>query len=161
MSCYQTIALRLPNRAASQYSGYDFNSVVEFQGNLVFFGDTGIFEEGGGTLAGVDIDAHIDLPLHDFGKREQKSIEAVGLGYEAEDAMTVTITPDETVAHARAITFPPTKSGQVQQDDLVTLRKVANGKGRYWGVRIANTNGCDFSIDYVGLAPVVLKRRSI
>ena len=160
MSCYQTIALRLPNRAASQYSGYDFNSLVEFQGNLVFFGDAGIFEEGGGTLAGTDIDAHIDLPLHDFGKREQKSIEAVGLGYETGGSLLMTITPDEVVAHARAITFAPTKAGQVQQDDLITLRKVANGRGRYWGVRIANIDGCDFSIDYVGLAPVVLKRRS-
>ena len=330
MSCSQTIALRLPNRATSQYLGYDFDSLVEFQGKLVFFGDDGIFEEGGGTLDGADIDAHFDLPLHDFGKREQKSIEAAGLGYETEGSLLMTITPDEVVAHAREITFTPTKdaddttsaktaiidiadnhgsltsvgirsvefkkdgvllaltafdvvcyatttnpvaylpvyafdtskdktssgfgqswqsqtgqvadqrlicvfnttqqfneivinnfhqagatttpgaqnikiyltpdsitstvygsaisnsqevfdgsitkhvasdviedqdltlalTAQLQQDDMVTLRKVANGRGRYWGVRVANIDGCNFSIDYVGLAPVVLKRRS-
>ena len=161
MSDRLTIALNIGARAASQYLNYPFDSVVEFQGKAVFFGEGGIFEEGGGTQHGEDIQAWVELPLHDFERREQKSIEAVDLGYEAEDTLVMTITPDEQAVHARQIEFAPTKPGQVQQDGMVTLKKVANGKARYWGVRVENTDGGDFSIDYVALAPVVLKRRSL
>jgi hypothetical protein len=162
MSCDSlTLALRLENFAASQYVGYPFNSVVEFNGKAVFFGDDGIFEEGGGTLDGTDIASWVDFPLHDFGKREQKSIEALDLGFEAAADLIVTLTPDEKTDYARVVPMSPVKSGSGQQDGMQTLRKVANGKARYWGVRIANTEGSDFSIDYLALAPVVLNRRAM
>lgn len=160
MSDKLTIALNLAENAASQYIGYPFDSVVQFQGKLVFFGETGVFEEGGGLLGAAAISAWVDLPLHDFGSQAQKSIEAVDIGYEASGTLTMTITPDQVVANARAITLAPVKAGQVQQDGMITLTRVANGKARYWGVRVANTAGCDFSLDYIALAPVFLKRRS-
>lgn len=160
MSDTLTIAMNLKEQAPSQYVGYPFDSVVSFKGKLVFFGESGVFEEGGGLLNATPISAWIDLPLHDFGAREQKSIEAVDVGYEAPAGVTVTLTPDEETAYAREITLPPVKAGSVQQDSMVTLRKVAHGKARYWGVRVANIAGGDFSLDFLALAPVVLKRRS-
>ena len=161
MSDRLTLSMRTENKAVSQYVDYPFDAVVSFNGKAVFFGATGIFEEGGGTLDGVDIDAWFNLPLHDFEKREQKSIEAVDIGFESATEVVLTLTPDEQAVHAREVTFTPVKAGGGQQDGMQTLRKVANGKARYWGVRVANTEGSDFSADYIAIAPVVLKRRSM
>jgi hypothetical protein len=160
MSDRLTIALNLTNKAASQYTSMPFDSAVEFNGKLVFFGDTGIFEEGGQTDNGVEIAAWVDTRLHDFGDRGQKSIEAFDCGYESAGPLSLTLTGDEDSAHARAFTLTPVLSGQKQQDGMVTLRKCAYGDARYWGVRVANTAGCDFSLDFLALAPVFLKRRS-
>lgn len=158
MSETLTIALRLENKAPTQYTNFPFNSIVEFGGTPIVFGDTGIFTLEGATDNGTEIDAYFDLPLHDFSTRRQKLMAAVDVGFETSDDLTVTITPDEKSAYSRAVTISPPLSGQVQQDGYRTLPKVANGRGRYWGVRVANTNGCDFSVDYLALAPVFLKR---
>lgn len=161
MSDRLTIALNTNNKAPSQYLDMPFDSVVEFNGKAVFFGETGVFEEGGGTDDGEYISAWIDTPLHDFGKREQKSIEALDIGYESTGNLTLTLSGAEHDDHARTFILEPVRLDQVQQDGMQTLRKYKYGKARYWKVRVANVDGCDFSIDYLALAPVVLKRRSL
>ena len=156
-----TIAMNLSTKAPSQYLNSAFDSAVEFNGKLVLFGTAGIFEEGGQTDNGTAITAWVDTPIHDFGKREQKSIEAFDVGYESAGDLQVTLFGDEDVTHARVFTMPDVKPGQVQQDSMRTLKKYRYGKARYWKVRVENTAGCDFSLDYIALAPVVLARRSL
>jgi len=156
-----TIALNVNNKAPSQYFDMPFNSVVEFNGKTVFFGESGVFEEGGQTDDGEDISAWVVFPNHDFGRREQKSIEAFGIGYETSGNLSLTLYGAENDAHARTFTLEPVRDDQVQQDYMQTLKKYKYGKARYWTVKIANVAGCDFSIDYMALAPVVLKRRSM
>lgn len=160
MSDRFTIALNLANKAPSQYLDAPFDSVAEFNGKLVFFGASGIFEEGGQTDNGVAISAWFDSPLHDFGRREQKYIEAYDIGYESSGSLTMTLYADEDATNARSFTLAPVKPGQVQQDMMKTLTKYRYGKGRYHKVRVANVAGGDFSVDYIALAPVFLKRRS-
>jgi hypothetical protein len=155
-----TIALNLNSLAPSQYLEMQFDSVVEFNDKLVCFGPTGVFEEGGQTDDGAAILAWIDTPLHDFGDYRQKRIEAYDIGYESAGSITVTLYSDEDTAHAREFTLSPVKSGQAQQGVTKTLAKSAYGKGRYHKVRVANVAGCDFSLDYLALAPVFLQRRS-
>ena len=158
MSDRLTIALNLKNKAPSQYLDMPFDSAVEFNGKLVFFGETGIFEEGGQTDNGTVINAWIDTPIHDMGRREQKSIEAFDVGYETAGELTLTLYGDEDIEHAREFILAPVREGQVQQDGVRTLKKYRWGKARYWKVRVANVEGCDFSLDYLALAPVVYKR---
>ena len=159
MSDRLTIVTNTSNIAPSQYLSIPFDSAVEFNGKLVWFGDTGIYEETGDTDAGTEVLAWIDTPVHDFNSREQKTIEAIDIGYEAEEGLTVTLYGDEDTTHARELTFEPTKLGQVQQDGVKTLKKHKYGKARYWKVRVANVDGGDFSLDFLALAPVFLKRR--
>ena len=158
MSDRLTIAMNTMNKAPSQYTNMPFDSVVEFNGKLVMFGDTGIFEEGGTTDAGTAISWWLDTPTHDFESREQKTIEAYDIGYEPVGNVTVTLTGDEDTTHARAYTLAPTKTGQVQQDMFKTLKKYLYGKARYWKVRVAGTG--NFSLDFLALAPVFLKRKA-
>jgi hypothetical protein len=155
-----TIALNTLLKAPSQYINMPFDSVVEFNGKAVFFGESGVFEECGQDDDGTSISAWIDTPLHDFGRPDQKSIEAFDLGYESSGNLTVTLYAAEDDVHARTFTVTPRRPDQVQQDETRTLKKYKYGKSRYWGVRIANVNGCDFSLDYFALAPVFYKRRS-
>jgi hypothetical protein len=161
MSDRLTVAVNLLNKAPSQYFGVAFNSVVEFNGKLVYFGDSGVFEEGGDTDDGVAISAWFNTPLHDFGRREQKGIEAYGLGYESDGELTFTLYGAENDTHARAYTIEPVRAGQVQQDHMQTLKKYRYGKSRYWMVQVKNVEGSDFSVDNIELAVVVYKRRSI
>lgn len=159
MSDRFTIALNLANKAPSQYLDAPFDSVVEWGGKLVFFGESGIFEEGGSTDDGTAISAWVDTPLHDFGSRGQKEIAAYDIGYEAGGSVKITLYADEDVTNARSFTHAAVKSGQVQQDGMKTLTRYAYGKGRYWKVRLENVAGCDCSFDYLALAPIFLKRR--
>lgn len=160
MSDSLTIVLNTTNKAPSQYLNIPFTSVVEFGGELVWFGESGIYEEGGNTDNGTAISAWFDTPLHDFGKREQKELAAFDIGYETSGSLTLTITGDEDTTNARAFTLAPVRAGQLQQDNTKTLPKHKYGRKRYWGVRVANVGGCDFSVDYLALAPVILKRRA-
>jgi hypothetical protein len=159
MSDRLTIAMNTNNKAPSQYLSIPFDSAVELNGKLVWFGETGVFEEGGATDNDEEILAWVDTPIHDFGRREQKSIEAFDVGYESSGSLALTLYGDEDVINARSFTLMQSKTGQVQQDGTQTLKKYRYGKARYWKVRIANVDGCDFSVDYLALAPVVLKRR--
>ncbi len=161
MSDRLTIALNLLNKAPSQYFDIPFNSVVEFNGKLVYFGDTGVFEEGGDTDAGEEIVAWFNTPNHDFGRREQKGIEAFGIAYESSGNLSLTLYGAEHPTHFRTFTLESPRTGMVQQDYSKTLKKYRYGKSRYWMVKVGNVDGCDFSVDSLSLAPVVYKRRSI
>jgi len=160
MSDSLTIALNVNNNAPSQYINMPFNSVVGFDGKAVFFGPDGVYKEGGDDDAGTEIDAWIDTPNHDFGNRDQKSIEAYDVGLEACGDMEITLYGAENEDTARTFTLGLVRDGLVQQDHMSTLKKYRYGKARYWKVRIANTRGCDFSIDALSLAVVRYKRRS-
>ena len=155
-----TISMNMQNNAPSQYVNMPFHSVVEFNGKTVFFGDSGIFEEGGDTDNGEDISAWVDSPNHDFNDRAQKSIEAFGVGYETDGELEFTLYGDENVTTARTFVLEPVKDGLVQQDYMKTLKKYKFGKARYWKARVANRDGSDFSLDSISLAPVIYKRRS-
>jgi hypothetical protein len=159
MSAQFIIALNLMRKAPSQYIDQSFDSVVEFNGQTVYFGPAGIFEESGDTDNGSEITSWVDTPTHDFGNREQKSIEAFDVGYESAGELDVVLYADEDEDNAREFVLSPAKFGQVQQDGMQTLRKHRHGKARYWKVRITNRGGCDFSLDHLSLAPVFLKRR--
>ena len=160
MSDRLAIALNVNNKAPSQYLDMPFDSVVEFNGKAVFFGETGVFEEGGQTDDGEEINAWVDTPLHDFGRSEQKSIEAFRIAYESAGELVLTLSSAENDTYARAFTLEPVRDDQVQQDHMRTLKKYRYGKSRYWMVRVANVDGCDFSFDYLALAIVAYKRRS-
>jgi hypothetical protein len=156
-----TISMNMQNNAPSQYINMPFDSVVEFNGKTLFFGPTGIFEEGGDLDNTTEIDAWFDTPNHDFGAREQKKIEAFGIGYETDGEMALTLFGDEDEDTAREFVLEPVKDTQVQQDFMMTLRRYRFERARYWKVRVANRDGSDFSADYLALAPIRLKRRAL
>lgn len=157
MSDNLTISFNIAKAAPSQYTNMPFDSVVSFNGKLVFFGETGVFEEVGDTDAGTQINAWVDTPQHDFGDRDQKSIEAFDIGYETAGELTVTFTGDNDTDHSRSFTLERVAESQAHQGITKSLKKYRYGQKRYWAMRIANVDGCDFSLYHVALA---IKRRN-
>lgn len=155
------ISTNMFNVAPSQYINTPFSSVVRFNGKTVFFGPSGIYEEGGDTDNGTYISAWVDTPNHDLGSRDQKSVEAFSLGCESDGEMEVTLYGDEDEEKARTFVVVLAKdTPHAQQDFIKTLRKYRYGKARYWKVRLANRDGSDFSLDYLALAMIRYKRRA-
>ena len=161
MSDSLVIVMNLQRKAPSQYINQPFTSVIDFNGDPLFFGPDGIYLESGDLDGTEEINAWVDTPILDFGNRQQKSIEAIDIGYEAGDTLQVTLYGDEDENTARVFSFLETKGDQPQRDNMLTLKKYRFGKARYWKLRVANTLGCDFSLDYLAVAQVFLKRRGL
>jgi hypothetical protein len=154
------ICVQLETLAASQYSGWSFNSLVEFNGQVVGFGPDGVCELGGETDNGTQIAALVDLPTTDLGLFEDKRLEAVRLGGQSSGSVKLTFTPDETTANQQTVTIGAVRSGEAEHTRTSILRRVRNADGAYWRVRIENVIGGDFSLDGLQLLVAVLKRRS-
>lgn len=144
--------------AASQYTNYDFDSLVEIDGKVVAVGEDGIFTLEGQTDDGTNIDAFVELPITDLGSSLLKRLRKVLVGYEAEDAIKATLVYDEDANKTGTYLLPPRKKGQTEHSSGVTIQR-SNGSGRFFQLKIANTNGCDFSIDTLEAEIYYLPRR--
>lgn len=74
----------------------------------------------------------------------------VYLGYEADGNLAVTVNFDDGTTTSR--TYDSTKTGQQRRRKSFSR----NRKGRYCKVKVANVDGCDFSIDSIELLLIIL-----
>jgi hypothetical protein len=154
------INIHLRTLAASQYSGWDFTSMVEFNGQVVAFGPAGVCELGGETDQGTQIDALVDLPTTDFGLFEDKRLESVRLGGQSFGSLKLTFTADETASREQSVTLGAVRLNEAEHTRTAILRRVRGAVGASWRVRVENVIGGDFSLDGLQLLVAVLKRRS-
>lgn len=150
------ICIELTGARASQYAGYDFNSMCRFGDVFLGAGDDGIAVLDSGHLDGTEqIEAFFELPTSDFGSDHQKRLRAAYLGCETNGQMMFSVKDDDD--NERHYLVDPNHSGNQQHTIKVPLGR--NGKGRYWMVRIENINGADFSVDSIALVPIILNRK--
>ena len=141
------------NFPASQYVGWDFNSICKFNGKMIGANSEGIFElEESSTDNGSGIKAWIKTPTHDYGSSYQKRVRSGYIGGEMNGKLTFSIFADEK----DPVIIQIEKTGQKQTGLKITGNRKA--KGRYLAYEIANTAGCDFSIDSLEIIPVILNR---
>jgi len=144
-----TLNTNLKNRATTQYTNFNFNSMVRFAGKTLGASSSGLFDLTGDDDNGVNIDAYFAPILTDFGISNPKRLRYVYLGFEASGDLTLSVTFDEKTP--RSYTVNSTKTGQ--QRKRVSIGR--DGQGRYLGVKFSNLNGCDFSIDSADVLLVV------
>jgi len=130
-------------RGVTQYTNFNFNSMVNFNGKVLFASNDGLYECGCSNDSGTDIDAYFEPIISDFGITNPKRIRFVYFGFEANGCLKLTLSADEQIE--RVFTFEPLKKDQ-QRFRLPIDR---NGYGRYWMFRISNVKGSDFSIDSI------------
>jgi len=147
------IALNLKRLAATQYRNFDFNSMCVFNGVPLAAGDS-IFSLDGDKDNGTNIDSHIEFPTTDFGELTAKRFRKLYFGYETSGSLKITTTTDDETTDSSVLT--PKKKRQYQHRD--TLSMTRSQKGVYWGLKIENQHGCDFSLDNIEGLPVVLTR---
>lgn len=150
------ICIELSGSRASQYEGYDFNSMCKFGEVYLGGGDSGIMVLDSGHLdATVPVESFFELPTSDFGHEGQKRLRSAYIGGETNGEIVLTLKDDD--GNERAFLVAPNHSGNQQHTMKVALGR--NGKGRYWMVRIDNVNGSDFSIDTISVLPIIMSRK--
>lgn len=142
-----TLGLRINTKLAalSQYAGYNFNSLCNFNGVILGASTTGIFSFGGKTFNTAPITAWFETNSYDHNDLHNKQVRTVTLsGVFAKMAVTTILdgihtteytTPGDATVRAKTVDVP------INHSDM----------GKYIGVKVANVNGSDFSIDGIGL----------
>lgn len=137
--------LNLDNLAATTYSNWGITSAS---------GDYGTKADGIYTLEGTGtVDSYIDLGKQNFGVENLKHMPAVYLGVSSDTQMQLTVvTPDGTEHDYLTRDY---------SSNLV-IQRVDTGRGlreNYFGLKVYNTEGSDFTLASVSFAPVASSRR--
>lgn len=154
MSDKLTLNINLSSMAVTQYCEYDFNSFCKIGNKYFGASESGIFELTGDDDAGTDIDAFFELIVSDWGISNVKRIRTAYIGGEADGALKLTLKDDED--NLRVYTINLT-SGSKQSSAKVSIGR--DGVGRYWQIRIDNTNGGYFAIDFIEVLAIILGRK--
>lgn len=142
------------NLAVTQFIHHNFNSYACMGGQCFGADDTGIhllkhFTDDNG----LDIDAELQTEAINFVN--QTRVRSGYLGAMMSGSMTVTIVPDG--AGTATETFSP------ENAILVTSGKEFWGRrdqrGRYIALNIKNVDGADFTIDKIGIVPIITTRK--
>lgn len=139
------------NQGVSQYINYDFDSIVEFNGQVIGFNSNGIHQLfAGNDDNGAKIYARFDLPLTNMGTMRNKWLRAVYLSLSADGKIQVTAKDDEHFEHTyEAIPLKLNKQHIVR----VTGGRNFN-KGSHYSFSIENVDGSDFDIDTIQAVPM-------
>jgi len=141
----QCVVTNLKIVAPSQFTNWDYNSMVNFNGELFGAGAAGLYEICTGDADGsTAIDGSMTIATVDLGEM-YKRIRYVYFGLQGTGNLRLTVTTDLTTV--REYTIPLDGTGQQR----VRVKLDRNVKGRYWVFKVANTQGCDFSLDEVQL----------
>lgn len=149
------IALNLKNVAPTFYKEFNFDSMITFNGKCLGACEDGIFELGGDTFAGDDIDAYFTLPTTDLGVANQKRIRSIFAGYESDGTMQAKVTMDDgteqtyNLSPNSAVNAQEGSEGYGKQDEI----------GRYIKLKVANVDGADFGFDTIDIIPVLLPKK--
>ena len=150
---YLTLAVNVANMAVSQLSNYNFNSLVSFGGKSLAAGHDGIFLLDDGQLDGeAEIDSFFEFWVGDADVLNVKRIRAVHVGGEFGGDMELTVTDDDGLSQ----TYPVVVSKTANEQHGVRVFVSRAHKGRYWKLRVANTDGADWSVDRVDVTWNVL-----
>ncbi|MBU2550430.1 MAG: hypothetical protein KKB20_18635 [Proteobacteria bacterium] len=145
------LALTLANRAAAQWTEFNFNSFARVGDQWVGANENGLFVLGGPDDAGEPIAAWFEIFV-DF--LQTIRAKRMYFGLESSGALTLILTFDDRTAHARTFTLTPDQPGNRQNGTRIPIDR--GDAGRYLRQRIANIEGADFSLDAIDifLSPV-------
>jgi len=141
--------------ATTQYSDFDYNSMVKFGNGYLCASENGLYELGGthdlfpedASVVEI-IESWFELATLDFGLSNQKRLRAVYIGYESDGGLTLTISTELGISDS--YTIPASTAGQHARRVIIS-RKL---KGRYWTFKIYGS-GVTFSIDEIKVLPVI------
>jgi len=146
-----TLDTNMLNRATTQYNNFPFTEYCNTGHCLLAIGPEGVYQIGCGTSDGEEkIDAWFHLNMTDFGISNPKRLRFMYFGFESDEDLKVTVYADEVVKREY---FIPSYRPKQQRTRIPIGRDV---KGRYWSFKIANINGCDFSMDSIMAMVVIL-----
>ena len=158
MTCKLVLANELTINAVTQYLGFNFGSMAKFGGKYYGGDEEGLFQINTGDKDNTSlINAHFKTPVTDFGVRNLKRMRSLFVRGEThfntrrDNALIFTVENDETNAREFG------RKGVVTTQVGWKIPIDRDGKGVNWSVKVANTSGCDFSIDTIEALMLLLK----
>lgn len=152
-----TIRVNTLNKAITQYSNFEFNSIGKMNGKKVALASDGIYELSGNTDDGTNISSRFDLPYSDFGSAYNKRIRKMYVGCNLEENMTISVSDDEN--RTASYTLSPVVANK-NSTAKVNGQRYGN-KGAYYQLSIVNTLGGYFDIDFIKIIPVIINRTPV
>ncbi|MCK9431604.1 MAG: hypothetical protein M0R00_01435 [Candidatus Omnitrophica bacterium] len=144
ISVYPAYRMNTNNFAVSQYSGFNFNSMCDFNGKILCAGESGIVEHAGGADNDDNISAYFQLPSYDYQTHKQKSFRKIYLEGTTEGGLTVAPIVDNIAVTGNAIGLMGISS---EKQHMFALNHEDNGT--LLGLKISNKNGSDFTINSI------------
>ena len=147
------VCLQLDRLAASQYAGWNFNSMCKFGDKYLGADENGVFTLDEGDYDNSElIPAFFELLTSDYGTRNPKKIRSMYFGYESDGNLLLTVKTDD--GDERVYNLNPNQIPDKQHSVKVSIGR--DGKGRYFMVRIDNVDGADFSVDRISMVPITV-----
>lgn len=144
--------VNVENNAASRYLGLPANSITQFGGKTYVANAAGVYEITGDADAGQPIKSSVEFPTTDFQDSHEKRMEVAYVGIKTIGRMKLKLMVNG---------YAPLYFFLMPSSDKHKGTRIPIGKGmvgRYWGARIDNVKGCDFSIDSAEFKPVAGQR---
>lgn len=136
--------------ATTQYVNFDFESMANFNGQILAAGSNGLFlvSKSTNTDADAAIVAYFEIATIDFSLSSEKRLRSVYVTFEGTADLRLTINTEKSAAENYVI--PGTGAGQ-------KTRKVSINRslhGVHWTFKIYSS-GADFSLDNIKVLPIV------
>lgn len=144
--------VNVENNAASRYLGLPANAITQFGGKTYVTNAAGVYEITGDDDAGQIIKASVEFPTTDFQDSHEKRMEVAYVGIKTIGRMKLKLMVNG---------YAPLYFFLMPSSDKHKGTRIPIGKGmvgRYWGARIDNVKGCDFSIESAEFKPVAGQR---
>jgi hypothetical protein len=156
---YAGWVLNTVNKAPSQYTNFQFESLAFFAGKSLGAGTGGIFEHTGDDDEGTAIDAFIKTGLMDLGTGKLKNVPDVWVGFKGDGRLVLKVTTTNatgTKVEDWYVSNPDTRGGELREGRFELGRGI---ESRYWQWELHNKAGEDFELSEIALRPVILSRR--
>jgi hypothetical protein len=161
-SAPECIVMNTKNFAVTEYVGYGFNSMTEFNGEYLIADQNGIYEADTSDTdnAGIDdyaIKAHIKTGRIDIHTNNKNRLVNAWINYQTDGNIQLVTTADKKATRTYTLPYHSGLSG-------INERRVKFEKGirnRFFDFKIQNIIGSQLEIDKltIMLEPIVSKRR--
>jgi len=144
------IRLNTVNFAASQYSGFAFNSMCVFNGEVICADSSGIVRHVGDTDKSTEIVAYFQTPSTDLQTHRQKSFRKVYL----EGSSSGNLSVAAVVGGVEGV-FATVEALGVVGDNQYVFPLAHTDRGANIGILVKNKNGEDFTVSSIYATIVV------
>ena len=153
---FPCIVMNTDTMAVSEYSNYEFTSFANFGGmTLALHRNGNIYQLGGDTDAGSEIDAAFETGMDDMGSQKTKRLLALTVGLRSDG---------ETQYRAHRFNeYGEYISIDSTEEETIETRKLQSEKtklSRVIGIEMSNVDGSDFAVDSMELDVRLSPRRS-
>ncbi|MBF0290545.1 MAG: hypothetical protein HQK86_00155 [Nitrospinae bacterium] len=160
----ETVVMNTANKAVSEYSGFNFNSVCRVGRHYMAANSSGIHILRGDSDNGAPINAEMKTGMTDFSEIEGvephslKRITDAHIGMRASGAVTFKTYPGDGAEKSHEITGRGYFG--LRQRRVFTLVRSARGiRSRLWSFGLANQNGAGFDLRDMTLEVFPLSRK--